>query len=254
MKENIKMMKYLCGLTIAFFILTYIVSVNMEYGYISVNSKWISNNFLFAILGGIFTGLGVTLLMEYRHYGLNKNNAKCICFTNILSLYAQLQFYYYNLRRAKDENMIITDSLIDVKLIDQNSQMIRNVDYVPIINDKLVSFINDFNTEYIRSINSLILDSSFLTQAILKDKIENEKSYGQKGNITCQSPNTKKVVDILMSKSFLLIEEVGCYAQKVAEFCDRKKDWENFKQMVAQYEESYKMTSLEAFVLKNKEV
>lgn len=171
---------------------------------------------------------------------------------SILSLYAQLQIYYHNLIRAKNDNVIITDRLIDVEVINQNSQTIKNVEYVPIKKDDLELFISDFNIEYDNSITSLILDSKFLSQAILMDKIENIKKLGQEVNITYQSPYVKKVVDILLSKSSSLVEDVSGYAQRIAKICDREKDWERFKQTVILYEQSYKMTSLEEFLLKNK--
>lgn len=253
MKENVRLIKYLWGLTIGSFFLTYLVSANMEYEWVSINQKWISNNFLFAVFGGTFTGLLVTLLMEYRHYSLNKNRAKNTCYMSILSLYAQLQIYYHNLIRAKNDNVIITDRLIDVEVINQNSQTIKNVEYVPIKKDDLELFISDFNIEYDNSITSLILDSNFLSQAILMDRIENIKKLGQEVNITYQSPYVKKVVDILLSKSSSLVEDVSGYAQRIAKICDREKDWERFKQTVILYEQSYKMTSLEEFLLKNKE-
>lgn len=126
------------------------------------------------------------------------------------------------------------------------------MEYVPIKKDDLELFISDFNIEYDNSITSLILDSNFLSQAILMDKIENVKKLGQEVNITYQSPYVKKVVDILLSKSSSLVEDVSGYAQRIAKICDREKDWERFKQTVILYEQSYKMTSLEEFLLKNK--
>ncbi len=65
MSTNIKIIKWLSAVAAIALIMTWCVSVNIETGWIVLNSSFISNNMLLTFFGGICTGLAAVLTEKY---------------------------------------------------------------------------------------------------------------------------------------------------------------------------------------------
>lgn len=78
MSVNIKIIKRLILLSFVFMAATYAVFLNMEGEYIILQSKWGSNNLLFAIFSGVFASILVVVLNETRQYLINKRSTQDI--------------------------------------------------------------------------------------------------------------------------------------------------------------------------------
>ena len=61
MKKSIITIKYILLLSVVFLLLTYSISLNDENKWVVLNTPWISHNFAFAIIGGVFASLLVIL-------------------------------------------------------------------------------------------------------------------------------------------------------------------------------------------------
>ena len=57
MREIINVIKHCSFISFVFLILTYLTTVNIEGQFISVDSVWISNNFLVTLFGGVFASM-----------------------------------------------------------------------------------------------------------------------------------------------------------------------------------------------------
>lgn len=65
MSASVNTIKRLLWVLLGVFALTYIISLNIENHFVAVNTKWLSNVFLFAIVGGAFASLVIVLVCEY---------------------------------------------------------------------------------------------------------------------------------------------------------------------------------------------
>ena len=100
MSDNKKMIHFYSLLLIISTLLTYLVDINGQLHFLSLNTPWISNDFCFAILSGIVTGLIVALAAEIRFYWLHKRQAQKTMYSAALELYKLISMqkatlYYY---------------------------------------------------------------------------------------------------------------------------------------------------------------
>ena len=100
MSDNKKMIHFYSLLLIISTLLTYLVDINGQLHFFSLNTPWISNDFCFAILSGIVTGLIVALAAEIRFYWLHKRQAQKTMYSAALELYKLISMqkatlYYY---------------------------------------------------------------------------------------------------------------------------------------------------------------
>ena len=81
MTTCVNTIKRLFWLLAIVFVITYIISLNIENQIIVVNSRWISNNFLFAIFSGAFASLLIVLAYEILKYFQLKKEAENTIFS-----------------------------------------------------------------------------------------------------------------------------------------------------------------------------
>lgn len=72
MSTSIKVIKFTSILSIIFLVITYLITVNIESRFISLNTIWISNNFLLTVFGGVFASTLVVLFCEINKYLIDK--------------------------------------------------------------------------------------------------------------------------------------------------------------------------------------
>lgn len=102
MSANKAMIRFYACILFISSLLTYIVDLNQQFHFISLNSPFISNSFCFALLSGILTGVIVALAVEIRQYLLHKIQARHALFSTASELYALLSVqkaclkYYIN--------------------------------------------------------------------------------------------------------------------------------------------------------------
>ena len=66
MSSNLKTMKLTAILSGVFLIVTFTVCLNMSYEWFSI--KWLSNDFLLTVFGGLFASTLVVLICEWQKY------------------------------------------------------------------------------------------------------------------------------------------------------------------------------------------
>ena len=112
MSVSVNTIKRLLAILIGVLAITYLISLNMENHYIVSNTKWLSNDFLFAIAGGTFASLVVVLVCEiikYRQLKLATENALLVY---LGSLYGQFLIIRSNCKRVLNNANIVSDNLI----------------------------------------------------------------------------------------------------------------------------------------------
>ena len=69
MSSSVKTIRLTVFLSALLLLLTYLVTVNIEIGLVSINSGWISNNFFLTVFGGAF---GSTVPPKYKRHIMKK--------------------------------------------------------------------------------------------------------------------------------------------------------------------------------------
>ena len=94
-----------------FLVLTYLVCANIAYEIFDL--KWLSNNFLLAVFGGIFASALVVLFCEIQKYNLIKKTNEDNLHSNAILLYSQLAILQNTVKQSilKPENEVLNGSL-----------------------------------------------------------------------------------------------------------------------------------------------
>lgn len=81
MKSCIETVRFTFKLSLLFGVITYLVTVNIETNFLSLNTIWISNNFVLTVCGGIVASFLVVLLSEIQKYFSAKISSESYLFT-----------------------------------------------------------------------------------------------------------------------------------------------------------------------------
>lgn len=133
MSDNKNMIRFYALLLVVSVLLTYLVDINGQLHFLSLNTPWISNNFCFAISSGIVTGLIVALAAEIRFYWLHKRQAQKTMYSAAFELYKLISMqkatlhYYINHPEAVIPKNIDSDSR--QQLLQQYADCLNWVDY-----------------------------------------------------------------------------------------------------------------------------
>ena len=90
MRTQIKVIRFAAINSAIFAVLTYIITLNMEIGFLNLDTPWLSNNFALTICGGVFVSLLVMLICEVQKYLLDKKNAEDFLYFHTAYIFAQL--------------------------------------------------------------------------------------------------------------------------------------------------------------------
>ena len=96
----VRSLKVLGEVALVFLLLTYVISLNMEIGFINIGSNLISNSFLFAVFSGIFASILVVLICDLHKYFDTKKRVENLLFVQLAYLYGQLLLIRNNIGRS----------------------------------------------------------------------------------------------------------------------------------------------------------
>ena len=112
MKVCVNTIKWLIGFLVVVFVLAYCISLNIENHFIFVNSKWISNDFLFAVSGGAFASLLIVFALEVLKYFQLKKETEDKLFSYFMNLYDSVLQIRTICKRAIDGSYSITGGML----------------------------------------------------------------------------------------------------------------------------------------------
>lgn len=254
MSTSIKIIKYLTILCLVFIGLTYAIFLNMEVGYVILNSEWISNNLLFSIFSGAFASGLVVLLSEIRQYLINKKNIQDILFSQFATLYGQLLIMQNNMKRSLEYR----DEIITNTLLEQSSSISRmcienisNVDYTTFCPQKKIQkMIQDFRLKYKPEFISYLNNCGYLKVAIVEDQMFNVKTLGHQGTITSKSLNTGKTIIKLQKGIQPLLIIINQCLEILDNSVSNRYNWSSVKNNMQVYHNNYTFISLDNFLSK----
>ena len=254
MKVCVNTIKWLIGFLIVAFILAYSVSLNIENHFIHVNSKWISNDFLFAILGGAFASLLIVLALEVLKYFQLRKETEDKLFLCFMNLYDSVLQTRTICKRAINGSYSITGSMLrqttDNAILNLNA--ISYLDYTSFFKKKnrISRFLVCFKQEKYVSIKNTLLDFLFFHLAVQEDQIDLLRQ-GKTDNVTCNSTNTNKALKKILCQSADLLTLIDQLLSNIDDELGNRYNWKSIKQTMNTCQDNYTSKCLKDYLLED---
>lgn len=192
MKDNKTMIRFYAIFLVVSAVLTYVIDLNQQLHFLTLNSPWISNTFCSAIMSGILTGFVVALAAEVRHYWLHKRQAQGLLYSCASSLYSLITVQYSHIGYYIGN----TTALIPENLGDECAQYpmqcqttaLRSIDYAPVSERDAVYEALNILKQHIFEIEQSIRDLIYLRIAHNNVQIELIQSSIKNRDVTSASP------------------------------------------------------------------
>ena len=232
MKESINTIKYVMLLSVAFLLLTYIISFNEENKWLFLNTPWFSNNFAFAISGGSFASLVVILACELQHYFLLKRQTEDYIYGQLFGLYTQITIIYYNTKRQINEiNTPVPANLID-EIANKGLLCLNNlasIGYTTICKRNAIEKqLIQYKGENGMRMRSFLHNTLFLKMAINEDKLTMLKQ-GRNEMVKSSSPKTNLVLKKIHKDSSVVLTFIEGSLKSINIECKNRYHWNNVK-------------------------
>lgn len=249
MSTTVNTIKMLLWALFGMFALTYLLSLNIENHFMDINSKWVSNSFLFTIAGGIFASLIVVLLCEFVRYRQMKYTTEITLITYLASLYSQFLIIQSNCKRALASQDAIADNLIQSTC--DNATMtidsINGIDYTPFCNNKTKAVITKFKAENQRTIKEILTSFFFYRIAYSEDKMILMKR-GKREIITSNCPNVNNALHKIVNQTSTVLSYLDTIITDLDNELGKKYVWQNRKQAVNSYQKNYTSQNLDDYL------
>lgn len=253
MSASVNILKRLILILFIVALATYVVSLNMENHFIICHSKWISNEFLFAIVCGIFASLFVVIVCEYIKYRQIKTSVENAIFMYYGNLYGQFLIIRGNCLRAINGNEVVADNLIQPTC---NNAMafadsIWGLDYCVFHkNNKIENLLTNFRLEKHLLIKNILNEFTFLRIAIRVDSIQLLLN-GKRDIVTANCPKTNETLHKIISQSETVIAYLGQQLSQIDDEFGNRYNWNRIKKTLNDYQANYTGQSLDNYLQKD---
>ena len=219
-----------------------------------INSRFLSNNFLFTCFSGAFASILVLIATEIYRFIETKKSIEQFLFSQLAFIYGQLQIANVNITNILNSKGLVPDNLLSSlsNTIKQITPSLRSLDYNPFFSSSHSRAIKRiltrlFSTEIIQ-LDSLASDCIYLPMAICTDK-SNILSKGESNTITSISPNTQRVLSVLNNEIIRLTSLILIDLTEINTACDNVFHWNDVEKKLSDI--PIPDTSLSAFFLKH---
>ena len=241
MSTSVNTIKWLLGVLLGVIILTYLISLNMENHFVIVNTRWLSNNFLFAIAGGALASLLIVLVCEIIRYRQLKLATEAVLFSNMGNLYGQFLIIRSSCKRVLNNHALVADNLIQP--ISNSAAMfadsINSIDYTPLCNkNKINEIIAQFKSEKYQVLKSVLTSFIYYQIAIHEDEIILKKQ-GIQGGVTSDSPNVNQALNKVINQSTTILTYLDQIISQFDNELGNRYNWLNMKQSMNTYQENF---------------
>ena len=237
MSTSIKVIRLTCILSIIFFVITYLITVNIESGLIQLNTIWITNNFLLTIFGGTFASTLVVLLCEINKYLIDKKNTENQLFYQTMYLYHALFLMQHNILDFQSH----PDEQIPENIFDDTTQMIKSqvyclriIDYACFKKDNAIEQRHTiFKEDTFIKFSSIENGANLIHCAILEERIENHKrNLANPNYITSSCASVAKVLSDQLESLVPLLEETDDILKTIDDNCKNRYGWNEIRNMM----------------------
>lgn len=250
MSTSVNTIKRLLGIMIGVLIITYIISLNMDNHFVEFNTKWLSNEFMFAIVGGTFASLLVVLMCEIIRYRQIKLMTENSLFTYMANLYGQFLIIRGNCKRALNAHDVVPNNLIQSACDNANvhADYINGIDYTPFCNkSKVKEVLNQFKTEKFLSIKNILISFSFLKMAIREDSIF-LLQQGKRDIVTSDCINANIALKKVINQTSTILTYLDQIISKIDSELGNRYHWQNVKRALNEYQDKFETKTLKDYM------
>ena len=225
MRATIAIIKFCIRFAVILALITWLITVNIETGFIKLGSIWISNNFLLTVVGGSFASMLVVLICEVQKYMYAKNQNEQSMFYLMCLLYAQLQIVNDLLGKyLENPNKKLIEKMLEIPTtnIREIVHRLMQLDYVTFSeNNVLYKNFQEFQ---------LIRESQFQNLAINCGCIDIAKKKAEYQNdcITTKNNEIRYIMIALVNTG----DELSKYLEKYLKDFDKSYLWEEKKNII----------------------
>ena len=230
MNTSVKVIRFTSILSIILLVITYFITVNIESGFIQLNTIWISNNFLLTVFGGVLASTLVVLFCEISKYLINKKNTENQLFYQTMYLYQALFLMLHNILDYQSHpEKQIPENIFDIttQMIKSQVSFLQGIDYSCFKKNNLIEQKHLlFKKETFYKFSTIEIGMNLIRCAILEERINNNF------NIIITSSNTRiaKILSDQINKLIPLLEEIGDFLKTIDDNCDNRYDWNKIRE------------------------
>ncbi len=250
MSTSVNTIKRLLWVLLGVSILTYLLSLNMENHYVTLNTKWLSNGFLFAIASGIFASLVIVLACEiirYKQMKIAVENALLMYFGN---LYGQLLIIRSTCHRALNSKEFVSDSLILPTCYNATmiADSIQGMDYTLFCkNNKANQIWVKFKSDKYLALKNVLINYAYLRIAIWEDG-KLLLSQGKINLVTSECENTNKALNKIVNQSTTILTYLDQTISQMDNALGNRYNWQIIKQSLNTYQENFIEQKLDGYL------
>lgn len=246
MTTSLKTIKQLIWVLLGVFILTYLISLNMENHYVVANVKWLSNNFLFAIAGGAFASLVVVLVCEIIKYRQLKFATEGALFSYMGNLYGQFLIISGNCKRTLNGHDLVPDNLIQSPC--DNAMMladyINGIDYTTFCRKNNVSSVLlKFKTEKYLLLKNVISSFIYLRIAIREDSMM-LLQQGKRDIVTSDCPHVKDALNKVIGQTSTILTYLDQIISQMDDRLNNRYNWHDLRNTLNTYQDNFETKTL----------
>ncbi len=253
MEKSKKVIVFSAVCTVISAIITYFISVNMEACWITVDSIWISNNFLLTVMGGVLTGFIVTLIIEYKNYIDKKMEAETEIFFQTFYLYQQL----FIMHERVSDYISHPDQALPKGMLNDcaykaecQKNAIISLSYNSFRKKNLLKKAHDdFCKKLICEIEHVIGHRFYLDIAINNAEIDALKKCGSSISVTSSNEQVGMVMKKLQRELEALTDNVGDFLSVVNKYCKNRYKWDQLKATIdSSYKSIFEFETFEEYI------
>ena len=250
MSISVNAIKRLLWVLLGLFVLTYLISLNIEFHFVA-DTKWLSSEFLFAIVGGAFASLVIVIVCEVIRYRQLKFATEAALFSNLANLYGQFLIIRSNCKRALNNHALVADNLIQPTC--NNAMMfadyINGTDYTPFCQkNKIKDILFKYKTDKYQTMKSVLFGFINLQIAIHTDKIELIKQQGVSNNVTSDCPYVNKALNKVINQTTTILTYLDQTISQIDNELNNRYHWQNMKQTINTYQETFVEQNLDDYL------
>jgi len=254
MRIQIKVIRFVAIMSVILSAITYLVSLNIEVGFLKLNAPWISNNFALTVFGGAFASMLVVLVCELQKYFQIKRSVQDDLFKHTAYAYIQLILLRNQIQTClSNPNDLIPKGILDTPTLYLKDEVskVTELEYCTFSKKSaLEKGIADFCNSTAREILALANYISYLTIAINTDKI-NLLTLRKEDDVTSASPVTNKALKRFEQSVEPLLEKTDVFLHFFDKQCGNRFHWEIRKMAMQVGREQPTHVSFEDFINDN---
>ena len=243
--------------SIVLIVATYLITVNIENQLLSINSPWISNNFLLTIIGGAFASMLVVLACEIQKFCTMKASTEAFLFFHATQLYVylfQMQKNAHDYQNHTEKE--INETLFDGPLSQAQNELysILSADYATFSPRNSIMKEHQIVREKLqKNWQPLFSGNNALKIVILEEKISRVE-LGKDRTITSGVNKVRAVLATHERRSMNAMEIINAYLKAFEKEDKEKYPWFEIKDSMEQaYVSIFDAWSLERYINGEKE-